>query len=74
MLNLILRPLMISQARSKFTPYQIQTGHYPRVCSSGSHFVILHEFVRTSLELPLNPNGTELGAKSENGTAMNVLL
>ena len=38
------------------------------VCSSGSVFVLLREFVRTSRELPLNPNGTELEAKSENGT------
>ena len=39
----------------------------PRVCSNGSHFIILCELVRTLRELPLNPNGTELGAKSENG-------
>ena len=38
-----------------------------RGCSSGSHFLILREFERTSRELPLNPKGTELGAKSENG-------
>ena len=44
------------------------------VCSSVSHFVILREFVRTLRELPLDPNGTKLGAKSENGARHECII